>query len=192
MMTLTAIAKDYSQSMNRIKSEKELANLLKSLSKLEVLVGVPQETTDRKGEGGVTNAQLIMLHTKGSPLQNLPPRPIIEPALEQSETKQMITDGLKDILQALLNRDPSSAKKNMKILGQHSVNAVQNWFDDPRNSWTPDTEKTIIAKMKKKYKGKKKRKEATESALAGVQGINVTLVDTNQMRKAITYVIRED
>ena len=221
MMTLTAIAKDYSQSMDRIKNEKELADLLKSLSKLEVLVGVPEEKSARK-DGDVTNAQLVMYHTKGvrsssmkqemgstetgekynaaydlyiashgSPLWKIPPRPIIEPALEESETAKRIQEGLMKVAQALLDKKPSVAKREMKLLGQDAVRAVQNWFEDPRNGWEPDADATVQAKINKKTKSKKKRSLKMEAYKAGAGNMNQVLVDTGEMKKAITFVVRE-
>ena len=46
--------------------------------------------------------------------------------------------------------------------------AAQNWFENPKNNWVPNAKSTI----------KKK-------------GSNIPLVDTNELRKSITYVLRD-
>src|SRR4051812_14055280 len=95
---------------------------LKSLSRAQVFVGIPESKGARKGGGG-TNPQLAFLHThgvrsgdmrrvmgamklnrhlnysqalalyihtRGSPLWQVPPRPIIEPAIEDKTNRALI------------------------------------------------------------------------------------------------------
>jgi hypothetical protein len=161
-----------------------------SLFKKEILVGIPEEQSERKSDE-MNNATLLAIHSKGSPLRGIPARPIIEPALEASGNKEKISADLKLISEAMINRDKALAERLMNLTGQDAVNIVLDWFTDPRNNWPPDKEATVKAKIKKAYKDKKKVKQTIKKYLAGEEGINQTLVDTAQMKKAITYVIRD-
>jgi len=154
----------------------EVLNNLESLEGMDVLVGIPEEASQRiKGE--VTNAQLVEIHTKGlaqnlyweskgSPLQKLPARPIIEPALGASGNKERIVEDLKIVGELLLDGKRDEAIKALHIAGLDGVNMIKAWFDDPRNGWAPNSPATI------------KRK-----------GSNKVLIDTAQMRNAMTYVV---
>lgn len=56
------------------------------LDGIQVLVGIPQEKASRDGET-LTNAELAFIHTNGSPVNNIPPRPFLQPAIEKNKDK---------------------------------------------------------------------------------------------------------
>jgi len=152
-----------------------LAESLKTISKQEVYVGVPEVTNvsavreeeiATKGESA-SNAQLIYVHTNGSPVRNIPKRPIIEPAIEAEDNKKNITEQLEKALKALFDGKPTEAKQFLQQAGQVAENACRAWFTDPRNNWPPDKPATI----------KKK-------------GSDMPLIDTDQMRKSIIYIVK--
>ena len=175
----------------------EVKRSLEELAKKDVLVGIPQEKSSRIGDDGITNAELAYIHTHGirrrsmreemkqnmdsgnlpystayqmylqshgSPLWNSPPRPIIEPAIEHNKTE--ISELLQESLQAALDcRDFLPALKKAGMKGQ---NVVRGWFVNPLNDWPPNSPMTIKAK-----------------------GSDKPLIDTGEMRKSITYVVRD-
>lgn len=147
---------------------KPLGDLLKEIAKMQVYVGIPEEKASRKGEP-VNNAQLLYIHTNGSQLKGIPKRPVIEPALEAKENKEAITAELGEAVKSLLDKKPAQAKMHLKRAGMIGQNAARAWFDDPRNGWAPNTERTIVAK-----------------------GSDRPLIDTAQMRKAIIYVVKDN
>lgn len=181
--------KENLQSMNR---DKKIYDQLKSLKKIKILVGIPEEKSLRRKKGSMNNATLLFIHTKGSPLNNLPPRPLIEPALMASDNVAKIEEDFKKVILAALDNNFAQAKKSMEVAGQDAVNMIRNWFDDPRNGWPPDKPETVKAKLRKTKKPLSERKELFESYADGQEGVNTILVDSAQMRKAITYVFRED
>jgi hypothetical protein len=194
----------------------ELSKSLKSINNMNVLVGVPEENTSRES-GDVTNAQLVMWHTKGvkskkmeqsgndegkyniaqsvyitskgSPLWKLPPRPIIEPALEADGNKERIEEDLKLAAQAMLDDNSSEAVRALNVAGQDGVNIIKAWFEDSRNNWPPVSDKTVQSRINKRYKSNKKRREAMKAYKSGEEGIKQILVDTGQMRSAMNYVV---
>lgn len=138
---------------------------IKTLKTVDVLVGVPQEETGRE-EKGVTNAELLYIHTNGSPANNIPSRPIIEPAIQDS--KEEIGTLLKEAILKALEGDTDGAMAGMEKVGLQGENAAKGWFTNPKNNWAENAESTI------KQKGSSK-----------------PLIDTGQLRKSITYVVKK-
>jgi hypothetical protein len=184
-------ARDGPVSMDR------LMGILTALKKTHVYVGIPEEKAGRRS-GEVTNAQLLFIHTNGSPLRRIPKRPVIEPALATPETQARIQALFKACALAALANDPEKAVKNLKKVGIVGADASKKWFTDGRNSWPPNKPATIRRKLAK-LRGR--RKQAALAAFAAgaanyefnntTYGVNTVLVDTAQMRNAITYVIRD-
>lgn len=106
----------------------------------------------------------IMSH--GSPLWHIPPRPVLEPALEAHA--DAIGKLFQAVIKAACKGDEAAMQKTMNICGMAAQDYCRDWFSDPRNGWPPNSPLTI--KLKKSER---------------------PLVDTGTMRKAITYVIRE-
>jgi hypothetical protein len=166
---------------------------IKKLTGFDVLVGIPEENADRTNEDGsnadINNAQLLYIHSKGSPIQRIPPRPLMEPALEASGNKERIDEDLKEAAQLMLDGKPEAAIKALHRAGIDGVNIIREWFDDPRNNWPPNKAGTVRAKLKKKYKSKKALKRKMEEYLSGKEGMDSVLIDTSQMKDAIVYSV---
>jgi hypothetical protein len=169
--------------------------LLDDLANKQVYVGIPEGSDER---GGINNAQLLYaqshgirkkemrdemnpsvhsgeipyskayslyVHTHGSPLWQAPPRPVLEPAIEHS--KDVIAKQLRKVLDAAMSgKDPNDELHKAGQLGQ---NIAMDWFTNPANNWPANALSTIEAK-----------------------GSDRPLIDTGELRKSITYVIRED
>lgn len=154
-------------------SGKELAGAAKlreklmDLAKVEALVGIPRSTTKRRNDD-LNNAELMFIHSYGSPARNIPMRKVIEPAIAAEPTKSAIAAELKEATIAKLHDDDLDAIAHLKRAGMIAMNAAKAWFTDPRNNWPPNAPSTI------------KRK-----------GSDRPLIDTGALRAAITYVLRE-
>lgn len=153
-----------------IKRVSQISNLktgLDALRRLDVLVGIPQATTGRRG-GAINNASLMFIHTHGSPVRNIPARAVIEPAIAADGNREVIAEELKKAAGALFEGLPDRALVFMRRAGQAGVNASKAWFTDPRNHWAPNRPATIRRK-----------------------GSDRPLIDTGALRRSITYVVRE-
>lgn len=171
---------------------------LRRLKSRQIYVGIPEKKAARQDES-INNAQLlyILSHgvrkksmreemqpkidagmkysaayqlyimSHGSPLWHIPPRPVLEPALEAHA--DAIGKLFQAVIKAACKGDEAAMQKAMKICGMAAQDYCRDWFSDPRNGWPPNSPLTI--KLKKSER---------------------PLVDTGTMRKAITYVIRED
>ena len=161
-----------------------------TLSNAKVYVGIPEAETTRK-DGPITNAALLFIHTNGSEVMHIPKRPVIEPAIEAEDNKELITETLGKAADAELDGNTLAMQRYLKVAGQQGSNAAKRWFVDPRNGWPRNKRRTILRKISK-LKGKKYKDALNVLNEAGetgdVSSIDTTLVDSAQMRRAITYV----
>jgi hypothetical protein len=174
-----------------------LFQALESLKDLEVYVGIPEEKSSRNEKNdSITNAELAFLMTNGvrkiemredmsdsvdrhgyhaaynmyiqangSPLWQIPPRPIIEPAI--ADDKDNLSPMLADAAKAILDGDRALALQHLNKAGLEGQAAAQDWFTNPKNGWLPNAQPTIDAK-----------------------GSDKPNIDTGELRKAITYVVK--
>lgn len=163
-------------ALKKTSSVGTLEDRLMKLQRKDVLVGIPQADPSRppskyekKGdEPEPTNAELMYLHTHGSRLQNIPPRPVIEPAIWAPGNRENIAAELGDAARGVLEGRPQDAALHLEMAGTVAANASKRWFTDPRNGWLPNSQKTINRK-----------------------GSDRPLIDTGELRRAITYVVEE-
>jgi hypothetical protein len=165
-----------------------LRTRLAGLLGAKVCVGIPEENTARKGEP-INNAQLLYIHTNGSEVNNIPPRPVIEPAI--LDAKEQIVDTLEKAADAQLEGETSNCNRLMALAGQQGANAAKRWFTNPSNGWARNKLATIARKLSK-LRGKAKTdamQVLTDAGETGdVSSIDTPLIDTGEMRRAITYV----
>lgn len=146
-----------------------------------------QDSNARDEFGGVTNAELLFIHTNGatlkerspeelaklnggSPIKDIPPRPVIEPAIEDDKDRldRMLMQSADQALDGKLEK----ALELLKKTGVRAQSVCMRWFVNPKNNWPPNSPATFRRKQKK---------GAT---------INRPLIDTSQLRNSITYFIQ--
>lgn len=167
-----------------------LAQRLVGLGKLAAYVGVPAsnsrsqqllamtaKTTGKKrkeklakaAKQNVSNAELLFIHTKGSPARHIPARPVLEPAVQADGNRQAIASELAQAVQAKLEGNQVQAVARTKRAGLAGQNAARKWFTDSRNGWKKNAPSTIARK-----------------------GSDRPLIDTGALRVSITYVVKEE
>jgi len=156
-----------SASVSRTSNVGKLEDRLKKLQRAAVFVGIPQDHTLRT-VGEVTNAQLLYIHTHGSPLRNIPARPVIEPAIAAPDNKARITAELTQAAHSALEGDADATHLHLERAGQLGENASKRWFTDGRNHWAPNAPATIERK-----------------------GSDRQLIDTGELRRNITHVVKD-
>lgn len=167
----------------------QLKESLDKIMKLDVLVGIPAEKSSRSGEP-INNAELLFVQSHGSPMRHIPARPVIEPAIEAEGNKELITVEMGQAITAVLELKPDAARLHLERAGQQGENASRSWFTDPRNNWQPNALPTVREKLAKKYKSQIGQTKAMARYLAGESDMITVLVDSGQMRQAITHVVR--
>ena len=169
-----------------------LMKRVKGISKMAAYVGIPAADSHTRAEqltamagkvkskyrkaklqkaaaNDVTNAELLFIFSKGSPLRKQPARPVLEPACAADGNRQPIERELADSVKASLAGDHEQAKKKMMRASLAGQNAVRGWFTDSRNNWAPNAPGTIRAK-----------------------GSDRPGIDTGAMRAAIIGLVREE
>ena len=176
----------------KLQGRRDVDKALIALRRAEVLVGIPQARASRRGEQ-INNAELMYIHTHGSPIRHIPARPVIEPAINAAGNKEIIVRELGEAAAAWLKRDSRTGLMYLKRAGMAAMNASKAWFTDPRNNWAPNRRSTVLAKLRK-LQGKKYDEAVAQiegmDEIGNLPGINTILVDTGALRKAITYVVR--
>lgn len=135
----------------------------------EVYVGIQQKETKREGEP-ITNAELLFIHTNGSPVNNIPPRPVIEPAIK--DDNERLSNMMKKAAQLVLAGKIEEAIIQLKKTGMRGQNVSRQWFYNPKNNWAPNSPAVIRAK----------RKKGTTHPRP--------LIDTDELHKSITYFVK--
>lgn len=170
-----------SDIMEKDDASKKIYEALKELERLQVLVGVPEDKSSRDGDP-ITNAELLYVHTNGSPVNGIPSRPVIEPAIKDS--KEEIYKYIKEASQKALAGDIEGMRNSYDKAGLKGENAARDWFTNPKNNWKDVKQETI------NHRKKKMSKKQLESAI-GNENAHRPLIDTSELRKSITHVVRE-
>lgn len=131
----------------------------------EVVVGITEETNADRG--AINNASLLYLHEQGIPSHNVPPRPVLGPAISEEKTKQKIETMMKEAaVAALVKGDKDTAEKNFHKAGMIGRDACKNWIKG--GHLAPNAPSTIARK-----------------------GSSTPLVDTGSLLQSITYAVRK-
>ena len=140
----------------------------------EVLVGVPAEAPDRKPKAGepstpLNNATIAYLMDKGSPANNVPARPFMEPGIQ--DCKDKVVKVYKVAAKGALGQEGAEGiNKAFHTSGLIAQAAIRNKIN---SGIAPAlSERTLAARRKRGRTG------------------TVPLVDTGQLRNSISYVIR--
>jgi hypothetical protein len=129
-----------------------------------------QRKLAKRSKTPINNAELLFIHTKGSPKRKIPARPVIEPAVKAEGNRQIIGRELAEMANAALDgKGPEAAQRAARRAAMAGQNAAREWFTDQRNGWAPNKPRTI------------KRK-----------GSDRPLIDTGSLRAAIVGVVVEE
>ena len=167
-----------------------------TLSHMQAYVGIPAENAETVSNG-LNNAQKLFLNTQGSmrkemkgtmdagatyqaaydlyihsfgsPLWSIPPRPVLEPAIEEPSNKAAIVGYLKMAMQEALDGKTEKAIQLLDRAGLEAEMVAKDWFTDARNAWAPNSPVTIAKK-----------------------GSDKPLIDTGEMREAIAHITVEE
>jgi hypothetical protein len=153
----------------KIDNMKKLADAVGLLGRLHPMVGIPQDKSARK-DGPIGNAALLYIHTNGAPEVGIPARDAMTPGIRDAQKE--IERRLRLAGEAALDGRASSVRAQMAAAGQAGASAIKARINS--NIQPPLSPRTLAARRRR-----------------GVKRTN-TLVDTAQMRNAVTYVVREE
>ncbi len=100
------------------------------LRKHQVAVGLTTKASGR-------SRFLLRIHTHGSPVMRIPPRPVVAPALAQESLRAEMAEELVESCKAAFDGDISGVQAGMEKAGQRGANGIREYIDagiDPPNS----------------------------------------------------------
>ncbi|WP_033546268.1 hypothetical protein [Escherichia coli] len=170
----------------RVDNAQAILDALRSLTKKDVLVGIPSEDSERD-DVPFGNAGIGYLNEYGSPAQNIPPRPHLVPGVKSAE--EQTVPQLKTAAQAALDGNAAGAESALNRAGTLAVNGVRRYMTI--TGFTPLADSTVEARARRGRKGA--TLELARRAAGESPGTDLAkpLIDTGQYRRAITHVVRD-
>ena len=173
----------------------DLESRVKRLAQSDVLVGIPAANSSRLGDT-INNAELLYIFSKGSPLNGIPPRPVLEPAIADPDNRALIVEQMKPAAQAVFSGDQAALTQSLGLAGQEAANVSQDWFTNPKNGWAQNSTRPLgnwLAWKLSEKSGKKVSPEESYTDYKRGKGDDPVLpgIDTGAMRAAITFVVEE-
>lgn len=164
---------------------------LRELTRDEVLVGFPEDPTEREDENGnpveITNAALGYIHDHGDPEHNIPQREFMKPGME--EVKPRVSTMMATTARAAVtSKDPSAVTKGFTAVGTVVMVALKKKINE--GVPPPLAESTLKDRVRRGRKGAKKELASRAAGNAPGTQLAKPLVDTAQMRNAVNFVIR--
>lgn len=151
----------------------EIEKAIKALVKRKVLIGIPDSAAERKPEPGgssaPSNSTIGYVMEFGEPSLNIPARPFLVPGVVAA--KEKIVARMRKTGEAVLSGDLDALDPGLMAAGLIGQSAVKAKIT--QGPFEPLAERTLAARRARGRTGEK------------------PLVDTGQLRQAVTYVIRE-
>jgi len=162
-----------------------------ALGKTDVLVGVPAEDAERKELGAINNAALAYIHNFGAPESHIPARPFMYTGIKNAQAK-IITE-FKKVGQAAFDANEAGVQKGLNAAGLAASTAIQNVISA---GIAPPLSDRYLRERDRKLLARARAQKGMIPELYGaireaqLEG-RTPLVDTGQLLKAITYVVRK-
>lgn len=180
---------------------KDVLASINTLTKHQVLVGIPDEKAERKPDPDephpLNNAEIGFLMETGVPERNIPARPFLVPGVKDNDEK--IAKRYRAAAQKALDGDKAAVEKAHAAVGLETASAVRKKITD--GPFAPLSEATLRARAARGRKGatrelKRRAEGGAADALnddgALISNVNAKpLIDTGALRRSVTYVIRD-
>ena len=146
---------------------------LQKLKNTKVKVGLPEEA------GGRLHF-ILAVQEHGSPIMNIPPRPVISPALRRPETRLQMAEAMQDAVRAAWKgEDPRPA---LEAAGQAGADGIRAYIDS--HIPPPNSPATING-------GWIYNRKARKCVYVHGKGFDKPLFDTGALYNAFDYEIEE-
>ena len=153
----------------RADNAQAILEALKTLTNRDVLVGIPEARDERQdAEGDFGNAGIGYINESGSPKQNIPARPHLQPGVRASEADYL--PHLKAAAQKALEGDAEGGTVSLERAGTIAANGVKRYITI--TGFTPLADATIANRLRRGRTG------------------NKPLIDTGEYRRSVTHIVR--
>jgi len=105
---------------------KAVMDAIQELTSHDVLIGIPEDANGRQSDQGnnkATNADLLFIHTNGSPVNHIPARPVLEPAIEHD--KDRVAAELKKAIDVAVTGNKEGVLPALERAGQYGENLAK-------------------------------------------------------------------
>lgn len=169
----------------------KVAQVVKGINDLvrrDVLVGIPDSAAERRDEDAeqVNNAALGYIHEFGSPARNIPARAFLIPGVRNAQDKTAAR--LKKAADAALDGQLSQVDSQLHAAGLVASREVKTRINS--GDFVPLSDATLKARARKGRKGARAELERRAAGEAPSTDLAKPLIDSGQLRNAITYVVR--
>lgn len=164
-----ALPKNFKITLDKVP---EISKAIENLATTRVMIGVPGDNADRNSDedsGTINNAALMKIHEDGAPEANIPARPVVHPTIRANSDQ--IAASMKKAGMFALDGNDEGVDRQMNSTGIMMQNAMRRKITT--GPFAPLSERTLAARRAKGHKSVK------------------PLIDTGQLRRALTYVIRK-
>ena len=123
-------------------------NLFNMLGNYEIEIGVITKNTKRKISFGITNAELMYIHENGSPLNNIPARPVLDMTIKYTNNS-LLNDAINNCINGILysNWKQMEIETELKKLCIRMENYARSIIYSNDGRLTPNSPK-VAAKKK--------------------------------------------
>lgn len=173
----------------------QLAKVVQQMGRKDVLVGIPRENAARKDGEQMNNAARAYILDRGSPAAHIPARPFLEPGVQDAMPRA--TAYMKQGTLKALKGDMSALDRGLTAAGIAAETAVRKRINS--NLPPPLSPFTVMWRHRDRGGGRMRKSEVTYGALVNIgytpaqaqaaTGIK-SLVNTGEMRNAVTHVLR--
>jgi hypothetical protein len=167
----------------------EVLKSIRQLSRARVYVGIPATSAGRSDPKSPSNALLGYVHEHGSPERNIPARPFLIPGVKSVEDRTQA--GLQRAAEYALDGKIEQMLHQLGAVGMTAASAVKKKISE--GLAPPLAERTVRARLRKTQAGRRRLRKLEQGGVNLYQwgATNLKpLIDTGQLRNAITYVIR--
>lgn len=147
---------------------RSVAVAIRFLAETRVMAGVPSTKTARS-DGPINNAQLMYIHENGAPEVNIPPRPVVLPAI--ASIKLDLRNDFEKAGQYAMDGKLSAVERLYNAIGLRAQNAMQARI--VAGPFIPLKPATIAARKRDGFRGEK------------------PLIRSGKLKASLTYVIRK-
>lgn len=159
---------------------KKISDGFKFVKEMDVLVGIPAEKNE--DHGTLNNVSLLYIHENGSPVNNIPPRPVLKEGINDPEERPKIQALMQEGIKQALAGNLQGAENAYQRAGMAGAAAVQKKFTD--GGLAANAPITISGGwMRNKVSGKLVHVKG--------KGNKGPLIDTGALRQSITFVVRK-
>ena len=73
---------------------------------------------------------LLGIHTRGSPIMHIPPRPVVDPALHREGLQQEMSELFQDSCEAAMDGELAGTRKGLEDCGQRGADGIREYIDE--------------------------------------------------------------